>query len=207
MYAWLLNVPIRIVFFFFFLTVSISNAAQDENKGINSNGYSLHVGAFSDEVNAERMTSMLKEKGVDAYCFKKNNGVYTVKIGDFPTHEAAKKAAQKLAAEKVISSYFIVSPNDTNKATRQVDVPPSETENSKLPLEAKRVEKYLKSKAFETKFYSECSTSNTPVPLVVCKMYFPENKRDMRYIHEIEAFSIDTALVFSREYSFLISDN
>src|SRR6266545_2198324 len=61
---------------------------------------------------AERLTAKLQAKGIDAFYFKKDNGVYAVRFGDYPGREAARKGAQKLVAEKIIGSYFIASPRE-----------------------------------------------------------------------------------------------
>ncbi len=83
-------------------------AAQAE--GLSRVGYSIQVGAFSEVKNAERLTTTLQAKGVEAFYFKKENGVYAVRFGDFPHKDAARKAAEKLSGEKVITGYYIAPP-------------------------------------------------------------------------------------------------
>lgn len=86
-------------------------AAQlKEMKGISRAGYSVQVGAFSEVRNAERLAAKLQEKGIDAFYFKRENGLYAVRFGDYPSWDAAKKSARKLAAEKLLGAYFIASP-------------------------------------------------------------------------------------------------
>ncbi len=84
-----------------------------EMKGITRLGYTIQVGAFAEVKNAERLTAKLQGKGIEAFYFKKDNGVYAVRFGDYPTREAAVKAARKLVGEKIIGSYFIASPRET----------------------------------------------------------------------------------------------
>jgi cell wall-associated NlpC family hydrolase len=97
-----------------FLTTAGCAAQFREMKGISRVGYSIQVGAFSEVKNAERLTARLQEKGIDAFYFKKDNGLYAVRFGDYPSRNAARKSAGKLAAEKLLGSYFIASPLTAN---------------------------------------------------------------------------------------------
>ncbi|NVN98229.1 MAG: C40 family peptidase [Geobacteraceae bacterium] len=79
--------------------------------GVSRIGYSIQVGAFSDVKNAERLTIKLQAKGIEAFYFRKDSGVYVVRFGDYPSRENARKGAEKLVAEKLVESYFIASPD------------------------------------------------------------------------------------------------
>ena len=70
------------------------------------------MGAFADVKNAERFTAKLQAKGIDAFYFRKDNGLYAVRFGDFPSWEKARAAAKKLVSEHLIDSYYIASPNE-----------------------------------------------------------------------------------------------
>ncbi len=83
-----------------------------EMKGISRVGYSIQVGAFTEVENAERLTSKLQGKGIDAFYFRKENGYYAVRFGDYTSREAARRGAGKLVAEKIIGAYFIASPRE-----------------------------------------------------------------------------------------------
>ena len=78
--------------------------------GISKLGYSIQVGAFSDVKNAERLTGKLQSQGVDAFYFKKDNGFFAVRFGDFTTRRAAHRAAIKITGEQGIDSFFIAPP-------------------------------------------------------------------------------------------------
>lgn len=78
--------------------------------GVSQLGYSTQVGAFSEVSNAERLTVALQRKGLEAFYFRKDNGIYVVRFGDYPSRYKAKQAAEKLVAEKIVERYFIVSP-------------------------------------------------------------------------------------------------
>jgi cell wall-associated NlpC family hydrolase len=106
--------------------------------GVSRLGYSIQVGAFSEVKNAERLTIKLQGKGIEAFYFRKDNGVYVVRFGDYPVREKAKKAAEKLVAEKLVESYFIASPDavfrkvSKGEASRSPEksLPPRKTGNS-----------------------------------------------------------------------------
>lgn len=78
--------------------------------GLSKLGYSIQVGAFSDVKNAERLTQKLQAKGIEAFYFRKDSGVYVVRFGDYESRDKARRAAEKLVAEKLAESYFIASP-------------------------------------------------------------------------------------------------
>jgi cell wall-associated NlpC family hydrolase len=107
-------------------------AAQLKNQnGISRLGYSIQVGAFADVKNAERLTIKLQAKGIEAFYFRKDNGVYVVRFGDYQARDKAKKAAEKLVAEKLVESYFIASPDAVFSKSVKVD-PPKNTDSSSL---------------------------------------------------------------------------
>src|SRR6266567_2557894 len=80
--------------------------------GISRLGYSIQVGAFKEVQNAERLTAKLQSAGIEAFYFRKENGVYAVRFGDFPTYDAARKNARNLVADKMIGSFFIAVPQE-----------------------------------------------------------------------------------------------
>ncbi len=86
-------------------------AAQlKETRGIARLGYTIQVGAFSSVRNAERLATQLQHKGIEAFYFRKENGLYAVRFGDYSSWDAANKSAGRLAAQKVIGAYFIADP-------------------------------------------------------------------------------------------------
>src|SRR5512138_2473019 len=97
-------------------------AAQfKQQAGISRLGYSIQVGAFAEVKNAERLTVKLQAKGIEAFYFRKDNGVYVVRFGDYQARDKAKKAAEKLVAEKLVESYFIASPDAVFSKTAKID--------------------------------------------------------------------------------------
>jgi cell wall-associated NlpC family hydrolase len=80
--------------------------------GISRTGFAIQMGAFSDVKNAERFTGRLQVKGLDAFYFRKDNGLYAVRFGDFPSKDKARAAANKLVADRLIDTYYIAPPNE-----------------------------------------------------------------------------------------------
>jgi cell wall-associated NlpC family hydrolase len=97
----------------FILTLAAAlplSAAQ--SAGISRLGYAIQMGAFADVKNAERFTTKLQSKGIEAFYFRKDNGVYAVRFGDFTSKEKARVAANRLVVEHLIDSYYVASPNE-----------------------------------------------------------------------------------------------
>ena len=87
-------------------------ACAAERPGISRLGFAIQMGAFSDVRNAERFTSKLQAKGIEAFYFRKDNGIYAVRFGDFPTKAKARSMAGKLVADHLIENYYISPPNE-----------------------------------------------------------------------------------------------
>ncbi len=103
------------------VTVTVTAARTEPASGISRIGYSIQVGAFSDVRNAERLTVKLQEKGIEAFYFKRDNGLYAVRFGDFRRREDARKAAKKLVSEQIIDLYFVAPPQIAAKESLPQD--------------------------------------------------------------------------------------
>jgi cell wall-associated NlpC family hydrolase len=110
--------------------------------GIRRLGYAIQMGAFADVKNAERFSTALQKKGIEAFYFRKDNGIYAVRFGDFSTKNKARSIAAKLVADKLIDSYYIAPPNEvvfsTPKEPGWQKQPPAEI---RQPREQKRSNK------------------------------------------------------------------
>ncbi|MGD0584428.1 MAG: NlpC/P60 family protein [Oryzomonas sp.] len=82
------------------------------SSGLNRLGYAIQMGAFADVKNAERFTAALQKKGIEAFYFRKDNGIYAVRFGDFATKDKARAAAQRLVADRMINGFYIAPPNE-----------------------------------------------------------------------------------------------
>jgi cell wall-associated NlpC family hydrolase len=70
------------------------------------------MGAFSDVKNAERFASRLQDKGIEAFYYRKDNGLYAVRFGDFSSKDKARATANRLVSDKLIDSYYIAPPKE-----------------------------------------------------------------------------------------------
>lgn len=98
------------------LLAPVATGCAAQRAGLKSIGYAIQVGAFSDVKNAERLTRKLQEQGIEAFYFKRENGIYAVRFGDFERREDAGKTAQKLVKSRIVSSYFIAPPQNNASA-------------------------------------------------------------------------------------------
>ena len=90
---------------------SLTGSGVKYGKGVNRLGHAIQMGAFSEVKNAERFTAMLQAKGIEAFYFRRDNGIYAVRFGDFRTKEQARSVAQRLVRDGLISSYYIAPPS------------------------------------------------------------------------------------------------
>ena len=130
---------ILFVFITFCSLLRSGGASAAPADGLSRIGYSIQVGAFAEVKNAERLTNALQAKGVEAFYFKKENGVYAVRFGDFPKKDTARKAADKLAGEKIIDKYYIAPPlcvtlpDKPEKTIGKPDKKPKKSEECVIP--------------------------------------------------------------------------
>jgi cell wall-associated NlpC family hydrolase len=101
---------IRLITAALLLFAPVATGCAAQRAGLKDVGYAIQVGAFSEVRNAERLTKKLQEKGLEAFYFKRENGIYAVRFGDFSHREDASRTAKKLVKDRIISSYFIASP-------------------------------------------------------------------------------------------------
>jgi hypothetical protein len=76
--------------------------------------YTIQVGAFKNLANAVRMTDTLKARGIEAYHFVADSGLYKVRFGNFVTRESARRRAEYLLGAGVIDDFYIVSPEESS---------------------------------------------------------------------------------------------
>jgi cell wall-associated NlpC family hydrolase len=101
----------RTIFIILILLCALPALAARQN-GLSRIGYAIQMGAFAEVKNAERFTATLQKKGIEAFYFRKDNGVYAVRFGDFPSKEKARVVAQRLVADRLIDSFYIAPPNE-----------------------------------------------------------------------------------------------
>lgn len=74
--------------------------------------HSIQVGAFSNMNNAVRFTEKLQAKGLNAYHFRHDSGLYKVRFGNYSSKDFARQKAEKLKSRGMIEEYYIVGPKD-----------------------------------------------------------------------------------------------
>ena len=74
--------------------------------------HTIQVGAFSNMNNAVRFTDKLRAKGINAYHFRHETGLYKVRFGNYASRKDARNRAENLKSAGIIENYFIVDPKD-----------------------------------------------------------------------------------------------
>jgi len=82
-------------------------------------GYSIQVGAFSNLDNAVRLEQLLESRGIDAYYFRHESGLYKVRFGNHSSYKPARAEAERLQSQGLIDVFFIVFPEDYTAAKIQ----------------------------------------------------------------------------------------
>jgi hypothetical protein len=75
-------------------------------------GYTVQVGAFSNLDNAVRLERNLEKRGIDAYYFLHESGLYKVRFGNYTKYGPARSEAERLQRAGLIDTFFIVLPED-----------------------------------------------------------------------------------------------
>lgn len=94
------------------MLLAFSCGAKNTDKVVTTNyaGYAIQVGAFKNVDNAVRLVSSLERQGIDAFYFKRSDGFFVVRFGDFKDRDSAKVYAKRLKEKGVIEDYFIAEP-------------------------------------------------------------------------------------------------
>lgn len=87
-----------------------SCAGDNASASLARMGYSIQVGAFSQLDNAVRFMHILQARGIDAYYFLHQSGLYKVRFGDHESYGLARIEAEALLQQGLIDSFFIVVP-------------------------------------------------------------------------------------------------
>jgi len=85
-------------------------AAIVEPPAVQLLGYSIQVGAFSRQDNAERLAQQLSDAGCDAQAVETDAGLYRVRFGDYPSAATARAEAERLQRQDLIADFYVVAP-------------------------------------------------------------------------------------------------
>ncbi len=86
--------------------------AQRQGTPLQKMGYSIQVGAFASLDNAVRLEQRLEARGIDAYYFRHESGLYKVRFANYATYKPARSEAERLQSQGLIDTFFIVFPED-----------------------------------------------------------------------------------------------
>ena len=75
-------------------------------------GHTIQAGAFASMDNAVRLAKKLQTRGLDAYHFRNQSGLYTVRVGNYRTSATARRKAESLKTAGIIDQYYLIGPND-----------------------------------------------------------------------------------------------
>jgi cell wall-associated NlpC family hydrolase len=81
-------------------------------------GHTIQAGAFASMDNAVRLAKKLQTQGLDAYHFRNQSGLYTVRIGNYRTSATARLKAEKLKTAGIIDEYYLIGPTHYAAAAR-----------------------------------------------------------------------------------------
>ena len=87
-------------------------AEQQQAVTLQKMGYSIQVGAFANLDNAVRLEQSLESRGIDAYYFRHESGLYKVRFGNHASYQPARSEAERLQTQGLIGNFFIVFPED-----------------------------------------------------------------------------------------------
>jgi hypothetical protein len=87
-------------------------AAQQRGTPLKKMGYSIQVGAFANLDNAVRLEQRLEARGIDAYYFRHESGLYKVRFANHASYQPARNEAERLQSQGLIDTFFIVFPED-----------------------------------------------------------------------------------------------
>lgn len=79
---------------------------------VTETGYAIQLGAFSVLNNAATYTESLRKTGLNVYYFRHESGLFKVRLGDFPTRNAARQEASRLFDRGIVDNFYIVGPAD-----------------------------------------------------------------------------------------------
>jgi cell wall-associated NlpC family hydrolase len=87
-------------------------SGREQSTPLEKMGYSTQVGAFANLDYAVRLERLLDARGIDAYYFRHESGLYKVRFGNHASYREARAEAEQLKAKGLINEFFIVIPED-----------------------------------------------------------------------------------------------
>ena len=94
------------------LVAEILNGAIQSTSSLEKMGFSVQIGAFNQLNNAVQLEQSLTRRGVDAYYFRHESGLYKVRFGNHTSYQKARSEAEQLRNQGIIGRFFIVVPEN-----------------------------------------------------------------------------------------------
>ncbi len=91
---------------------AILGHAAPQGEPLTKMGFSVQVGAFQELDNAVYLERLLTQRGVDAYYFRHESGLYKVRFGNHSSYDGARNEAERLRKQGIIQRFFIVTPQN-----------------------------------------------------------------------------------------------
>jgi cell wall-associated NlpC family hydrolase len=124
---------VRVLFFLLFLGEGCAGATQKPAQVPETvqmspvrTGYTIQVGAFRVLDNAVNLTHSLTKRGLDAYYFRTQKGLFKVRFGDFSSWAVARRNAGQLVRAGVFDEYYVVPPSHHPVSRLKETTPPDE---------------------------------------------------------------------------------
>ena len=94
------------------LLKDVPPVATQPVKPLQKMGFSVQVGAFTKLDNAVRLKQLLEARGIDAYHFLHESGLYKVRFGNHQEYATTRGEAEQLQRQNLIGNFFIVIPEN-----------------------------------------------------------------------------------------------
>ncbi len=91
---------------------SLLGSGEVNGSALPKMGFSVQVGAFANLDNAVRLERNLAARGIEAYYFRHESGLFKVRFGNHDSYQAARAEAEQLQKQELIGAFFIVIPED-----------------------------------------------------------------------------------------------
>ncbi len=106
---------IWVLLFIFMLSGCAGKEKVKNRKTPEFAGYAIQVGAFKNLDNAYRLYKKLEDQGIDTFYFKRDDGLFVVRFGDFKDYDQARAYAERLRRKGIFEDFFIAEPMDVKK--------------------------------------------------------------------------------------------
>jgi hypothetical protein len=90
------------------LVAEILNGAIQSTSSLEKMGFSVQIGAFNQLNNAVQLEQSLTRRGVDAYYFRHESGLYKVRFGNHTSYQKARSEGEQLQKQVIIGRFLLL---------------------------------------------------------------------------------------------------